>query len=168
MKRKPKIVKTYGARRRTRLPIILAVLAAVMVFGVIIAMNIYDEYHTYRSSDATVFETVSEAKDGFLLTTETKTLLGKVYAGFAIRDEKSSEILYQCPDLYLVKDLESIGWAAGSDSVLVTEKDGSVTTYERNGKRWEKQPERSTAPINTPPAETSVPEIPSATGQIPS
>ena len=110
-----------------------------MAAGIIIGMNIYDEYHTYRSSEATEFETTAEEKNGFLLTSETKTLLGKVYAGFTVRDAKSGETIYQCPDLYLVRDLASIGWGAEEESVLLTQKDGSSVIYVRAGDRWEKE-----------------------------
>ena len=119
MNKKSKIVKTYGAVHKRRLPVILAVMAVLAVAGVIIGMNIYDEYHTYRSS-------------------ETKTLLGKVYAGFTIRDAENGGTIYQCPDLYLVKDLASISWGPETDSVLLTQKDGSSVTYVRTGDRWEK------------------------------
>ena len=74
-----------------------------------------------------------------MLTSETKTLLGKVYAGFTVRDAKSGETIYQCPDLYLVRDLASIGWGAEEESVLLTQKDGSSVIYVRTGDRWEKE-----------------------------
>ena len=138
MNKKSKIVKTYGAVHKRRLPVILAVMAVLAVAGVIIGMNIYDEYHTYRSSEATEFETTAEEQNGLLLTSETKTLLGKGYAGFTIRDAENGGTIYQCPDLYLVKDLASISWGPETDSVLLTQKDGSSVTYVRTGDRWEK------------------------------
>ena len=125
MNKKSKVVKTYGAVHKRRLPVILAVAVVLVAAGIIIGMNIYDEYHTYRSS-------------GLLLTSETKTLLGKVYAGFTVRDAESGEPIYQCPDLYLVRDLASISWGTEEDSVLLTQKDGSSVTYVRTGDRWEK------------------------------
>lgn len=135
-----KVVKNYGGSRlKKRLPVIIAVLAAVAVFGILIGMNLYDEYHTYHSRAATEFETVAAGKDGYVLATETKELLGKVYAGFSIRDEESGETVYQCPDLYLVKDLQSITWGTVKNSILILQKDGSVITYDREGEKWEKQ-----------------------------
>ncbi|RGY95873.1 hypothetical protein DXA14_28600 [Hungatella hathewayi] len=50
MNKKSKIVKTYGAVHKRRLPVILAVMAVLAVAGVIIGMNIYDEYHTYAAA----------------------------------------------------------------------------------------------------------------------
>lgn len=138
MNKKSKVVKTYGAVHKRRLPVILAVAVILVAAGIIIGMNIYDEYHTYRSSEATEFETTAEEKNGLLLTSETKTLLGKVYAGFTVRDAESGEPIYQCPDLYLVRDLASISWGTEEDSVLLTQKDGSSVTYVRTGDRWEK------------------------------
>lgn len=139
MNKKSKVVKTYGAVHKRRLPVILAAAVILVLAGVIIGMNIYDEYYTYRSSEATEFEATSEEKNGLLLTTETKTLLGKVYAGFTIRDSESGGIIYQCPDLYLVRDLAAISWGTGTDTVLLTQKDGSIVTYVRTGERWEKR-----------------------------
>ena len=138
MNKKSKVVKPYGAVHKRRLPVILAVAVVLVAAGIIIGMNIYDEYHTYRSSEATEFETTAEEKNGLLLTSETKTLLGKVYAGFTVRDAESGEPIYQCPDLYLVRDLASISWGTEEDSVLLTQKDGSSVTYVRTGDRWEK------------------------------
>ena len=134
MNKKSKVVKTYGAVHKRRLPVILAVAVVLVAAGIIIGMNIYDEYHTYRSSEATEFETTAEEKNGLLLTSETKTLLGKVYAGFTVRDAESGEPIYQ----YLVRDLASISWGTEEDSVLLTQKDGSSVTYVRTGDRWEK------------------------------
>lgn len=139
MNKKSKVVKTYGAVHKKRLPVILAVAAVLTVAGVIIGMNVYDEYHTYRSSEATEFETTAEEKNGLLLTSETKTLLGKVYAGFTIKDAESGGAIYQCPDLYLVRDLASISWGTEDTSVLLTQKDGSSVIYVRAGNRWEKE-----------------------------
>lgn len=139
MRRKTKVVRTYGASHRKRYAVIAVILVIAAVFGFLIAVNVFDEYHTYRSSEATAFENVEEERDGFLLTTETKTLLGKVYAGFSVADAESSKVVYQCPDLYLVKDLKSIGWGTEQDSIAVVQKDGAVITYIRDGERWKKQ-----------------------------
>ena len=60
----------------------------------------------------------------------------KVKHGKALAE--SGEPIYQCPDLYLVRDLASISWGTEEDSVLLTQKDGSSVTYVRTGDRWEK------------------------------
>lgn len=139
MKRGIKVVKIHDGRWRKRLLLMLVILAVLAVFAYLIAVNVLDEYHTYHSSQATEFQTSKMEKDGLLLSTSVKKLLGKTYAGFAVSDPKTGEAVYQCPDLYLVKDLESIGWGPAAYTVLVTPKAGSVVAYSWDGTKWEKR-----------------------------
>lgn len=140
MNRGNKIVKIHNSRWRKRLPVILVILAVLAVFGVLIAVNIWDEYHTYHSRGATEFDTSSVERDGLLLSTSVKKLLGKTYAGFTVSDAANGEIIYQCPDLYLVKDLNSIQWGTDAYSIRVTPKAGTPITYSWAGTEWKKQP----------------------------
>ncbi len=141
MSKKMKVVRNYGEKRekpKWLLPVILAILAVVTFFGIIIGINLYDEFHTYQSEEARNYETVQAEQGEYVLLTERKELLGKVYAGFTIKAEESGEIIYECPDLYPVKELLSIEWKEGTDSVLVTEKNGKVTEYVRDKEVWNK------------------------------
>lgn len=141
MSKKMKVVRNYGEKRerpKWLFPIILAILAVVTVLGIIIGIHLYDEYYTYQSSEARNYETVEAEQGKYVLLTERKELLGKVYAGFSIKEEESGEIIYECPDLYPVKELLSIEWKDGADSVLVTEKDGKVTEYIHDKEVWKK------------------------------
>lgn len=139
MNRGNKIVKIHNGRWKKRLPLLIAILAVLAVFGVLIAINISDEYHTYHSSQATEFETACVEQNGLFLKTSVKKLLGKTYAGFSVSDAATEKLVYQCPDLYPVIDLKSIEWGTKPYTVLVTQRDGSIVTYTWDGTEWQKQ-----------------------------
>lgn len=140
MNRKIKVVKNYeDGRIKRRLLYGAAILAVVTVLAVIVGINIYDEYHTYKSGEATIYETVESEQGAYVLATDKKELLGKMYAGFSVKAKESGEIIYQCPDLYLVKELFEIKWGEEADSIVVVEKAGGENVYRRVGDTWVKQ-----------------------------
>lgn len=140
MNRKIKVVKNYSeGRLKRRLAAGAVILAVAALLAVIVGINIYDEYHTFKSGEATVYETIEAEHGPYILTTEKKELLGKTYAGFSVKDRASGAVIYQCPDLYLVKELSEIRWGTEGDAIAVVEKDGEETVYLRDGNTWRKQ-----------------------------
>lgn len=135
-----KVVKNYAdGRLKRRLLYSAAALAVIAVLAVIVGINIYDEFHTFKSGEATMYETVEAEQGAYILATEKKELLGKTYAGFSVKAKESGEVIYQCPDLYLVKELSEIKWGEAADSIVVIEKNGGETVYLREGDIWVKQ-----------------------------
>lgn len=144
--KKRKIVKISKYRRKHYLPVILVILAVLAAAGGIVGYHLYDEYHTYKSSEVREFKTGSVEQDGFVLVTEKKEILGRMYVGFVILDASDHTELYRCPTQYPVGELSSIAWEEGTDSVVVVEKDDSSTVYVREGKQWK----ASDSPAVTP------------------
>lgn len=126
-------------RRRRKLPFILAAILLVIVLGGLVGYNLYDEYHTYKSGAVTEYETVEEVLGEYVLVTEKKELLGKTYAGFAVKDKITADVIYKCPDLYLVGELVSIGWKGEDGTIAVLLEDGSEVVYVLEKGDWEKQ-----------------------------
>ena len=92
MNKKSKVVKTYGAVHKRRLPVILAVAAILVAAGIIIGMNIYDEYHTYRSSEATEFEMTAE--DLYLVRDLASISWGAEEESVVLTQKDGSSVIY--------------------------------------------------------------------------
>lgn len=126
-------------RLRNRLPAavaILAVLAAVVILG---GRYISNEYHTYYSDKVREYETISSEYGTWVLNSERKELLGRVYAAFTVSDKESGDLIYRCPDLYPVSDLISISWEETTGDILVETSDRGVIRYLSRGREWKKE-----------------------------
>lgn len=137
MKRNAKVVRMSRYRKRKNWPVIIAAMALVTGLGIILGIYIYDEYHTYGRSEVRDYETVTVEQGDYLLKTEKKELLGKVYVGFSVADRRSGEEIYRCPDLYLVTDFSSADWSGDLDEIVITLKDGNTVHYVKDGAVWE-------------------------------
>lgn len=126
---------------RNKKSIIAAVIGIAAVLSVIGGRYVYNEYHTYYSPQAREYEAVAEENGIFILLTQKKELLGNTYAAFSVKEKESGQVIYQCPDLFLVKDLESIGWAGtGFDIEVAVRGKSPVTYYYREDNSWTTQP----------------------------
>lgn len=126
-------------RRLKRYLPLLVILLFFLVLAIILGGRyISNEYQTYHSDSVRQYETAVEEHGAWVLTTERKELLGKVYATFTISIKDSGDLVYRCPDLYLVSDLVSIRWEENSDDVLVESSHQGLVRYRQIKKGWEK------------------------------
>jgi len=125
-------------RLRNRLPVIVAILILLAVAAILGGRYISNEYHTYYSDKVTEYETISSEYGSWVLNTERKELLGKVYAAFTVSDKDSGELIFRCPDLYPVSDLVSIRWDEATGDILVETSDEGTVRYLPGNRVWEK------------------------------
>lgn len=113
-------------------------LGILSVIGVVGGRYVYNEYHTYYSPLAREFQAETVNKQPYVLETVKKELLGSTYASFVVKDEDTGEIIYQCPDLFRIKDLASIQWDENSYHIHVLMRDNKETEYIFDKNTWRK------------------------------
>lgn len=135
---------TAGKQRvfmRNKKSMFAAIIGGIAILAVVGGRYIYSEYHTYYSPLASEYETVAAEKGLYVLETQKKELLGSTYAAFIIKNRETGEIVYQCPDLFLVKELEQISWLDEGYDIEITVKEKGPVIYQYGGNDiWTRKP----------------------------
>lgn len=121
-------------------------IAGILTAGVILIVVVYLVYAFFipyreQTLHGQAYEPTSVLRGSYRLESIEKTVLGKDYVSFVILEESTGERIYQCPGLWPLEEMKTIGWDSDEDSYHVVVRLDTETFYRYvfDGETWNQE-----------------------------